>query len=477
MDYSYDTSTEGVMANLMRCLFCGLLQDEPQGVKACLRCGGELAYENQENQYQQGSYLDVQMELDQINAPADQTVDRHLLITLRTPAKVPKEHQAPSTSGRPPLSFTAVVDVSGSMQGLKIVNTKRSLNTAAKLLREGDQLAMVVFSSEANLVMKPAQVNKQSLNRWKGLTEELTPGGMTALHDGLKLGLIQASSMHSENNLTLLLSDGEANVGETDLEVIGHTAKLAADEGNVVSTMGLGGDYNEVLMTEIANQGRGRFYHVQEPAQIISCLSTELGEAANVAVRDVKIHIHLPKGSALIPLSSFFPCEIQKNVATISIGDIPIDLELEIPLRLTLFSGKPDTRLSISGEVSYRSPGNADLKTSLNQVTVRFVQKQQFTLESGVIKPVAFRIAEQMQAAQILSFSRASQKRDTAALGRVEQERSKLLQYAELLEDEDKRHILSRLENNFDVLRSASPEAKNVMNQAFMTSRSMRGRK
>lgn len=465
------------MANLMRCLYCGLLQDEPKGAKTCVRCGGELAFETPEKQYQQGSYLDVQMELDQINAPADQTVDRHLLVTLRTPTKVPKEHQAPSTSGRPPLSFTAVVDVSGSMQGLKIVNTKRALNTAAKMLREEDQFAMVVFSSDAKLVMKPAQVNKQNLYLWKALTEELAPGGMTALHDGLKLGLDQASSMPSENNLTLLLSDGEANVGEIDLEVIGYAAKLAADKGNVVSTMGLGDDYNEVLMTEIANQGRGRYYHVQEPAQIISSLSAELGEAANVAARDVKIHIQLPDGSALIPLSSLYTCEIQKNVATISIGDIPTDLEVEIPLRLTLFSAKPDTRLRISGEVSYRSPGNTDLKTKLNQVTVRFVKKQQFTFESGVIKPVALRIAEQMQATQILSFSRASQKRDPAALDRVEQERSKLLEYVELLEEEDKHHLLSRFEKNFDVLRSASPDAKNVLNQAFMTSRSMRGRK
>ena len=465
------------MSNLMRCLYCGLLQDEPSGVKVCLRCGGELAYENQGKQLQQGSYLDVQMELDQINAPANQTIDRHLLVTLRTPAKVPKEHQAPSSSGRLPLSFTAVVDVSGSMQGLKIVNTKRALNTAAKLLREGDQFAMVIFSSDAKLVMKPAEVNKQNLYQWKALTEELAPGGMTALHDGLKLGLDQASSMPSENNLTLLLSDGEANIGETDLEVVGHTAKLAADKGNIVSTMGLGMDYNEVLMTEIANQGRGRFYHVQEPAQIISSLSAELGEAANVAVRDVKTHIHLPNGSALIPLSSLYPCEIQKNVATISVGDIPTDLEMEIPLRLTLYSGDPATRLSISGEVTYRTPGNSNLKTNLNQVTVRFVQKQQFTFESGVIKPVAFRIAEQMQAAQLLNFSRASQRRDPAALNLVEQERSKLQQYAELLEDEDKRQVLSRLEKNFDVLRSASPEAKNLMNQAFMTSRSMRGRK
>ena len=33
------------MGNLMRCIFCGLLQDEPVGVKTCDRCGGELVFE------------------------------------------------------------------------------------------------------------------------------------------------------------------------------------------------------------------------------------------------------------------------------------------------------------------------------------------------------------------------------------------------------------------------------------------------
>jgi Ca-activated chloride channel family protein len=300
---------------------------------------------------------------------------------------------------------------------------------------------------------------------------------MTALDAGLKLGIAQAREMRSENNLILLLSDGQANVGETNLEVIGQTAKIAAEQGLIISTLGLGMDYNEALMTEIANQGRGRFYHVQQPGEIISSLSTELGEAANVAARDVKIHVRLPKGAALIPLSSLYPCEISNNVATVSIGDIPIDLEMEIPLRLTLFSGKADTRLSVSGEVTYRSPGNADLKTDLNQVTVRFVKKGKFTFESGVVKPVASRIAEQMQAAQVLHYSRAAQIGSALELKTVEKEQLKLREYAELLEDEEKHKLLSQLESNINILRSASPDAKKVMNKAFMTSRSMRGRK
>ena len=278
------------MAKLMRCLFCGLLQDEPQGIKTCQRCGGELAFEDQELIRKQGSYLTAQMELDQINAPAGQTVDRHLLVTLRTPKEVPDEHKAQTDSGRGPLSFSMVVDVSGSMQGIKIENTKQALRMAARLLHEGDQVSMTIFSSSAQLLMKPTQINEANIKVLESIIDELQPGGMTALFEGLDLGLAQALQIRSENNLTLMLSDGQANVGETDLEVIGQRAKMAAESGLVISTLGVGMDYNEALLVEIAAQGRGRFYHVQTADEIIPYLTGELGEAANVATQNVKLH-------------------------------------------------------------------------------------------------------------------------------------------------------------------------------------------
>ncbi len=52
------------MSRLMRCPYCGLLQDEPIGVKSCGRCGGGLEYERELPG--KPAYLQVQMELDQV---------------------------------------------------------------------------------------------------------------------------------------------------------------------------------------------------------------------------------------------------------------------------------------------------------------------------------------------------------------------------------------------------------------------------
>jgi len=304
------------MKRLMRCLFCGLLQDEPAGVKSCQRCGGTLEFEDQPTRYAQGSFLDAQMELDQINAPAGQMVDRHLLVSLRTPTQVPEKFQAQTESGRPPLSLNVVLDVSGSMNGVKIEHTKKAIKMVSRILREGDHLAMSVFSDDAQVVFKPSAFSKRARKKFESLLEEVQPGGMTALFAGLDLGLQQAQAMQSENNLTMLLSDGEANVGETDLEIIGNLAKQAAGSGLIVSTLGVGANYNEALMTEIAIQGKGRFYHIQSTDEIVPMITGELGEAADVAARDVKIHIQLPKDAALIPLSAMYSCGMYRSRGT-----------------------------------------------------------------------------------------------------------------------------------------------------------------
>ena len=465
------------MKRLMRCLFCGLLQDEPTGVKTCQRCGGALEFEDQPTRYAQGSYLEAQMELDQINAPAGQMVDRHLLVSLRTPAKVPEEHQAQTESGRPPLSLNVILDVSGSMHGVKIEHTKQALRMASRVLGEGDHLAMSVFSDDARVVFKPSDFNKQSQKKFESLLDEVRPGGMTALFAGLDLGLQQAQAMQSENNLTMLLSDGEANVGETDLEVIGNLAKQAAGSGLIVSTLGVGANYNEALMTEIATQGKGRFYHIQSTDEIVPMITGELGEAAEVAAREVKIRIQLPKGVALIPLSAMYTCEIRDREAIISVGDIPLDLEVEIPLRLTLFLASDGERLGIKGSVTYNAPSGEKLMSSLNQVTVRFVNQNQFKVEKGVVKQVATKIAEQMHAKQVLNFSRAFTQGDRQELEKLEVEQVRFRDYVQNLDQDTQKRFLHEMEEDLYNLRSASPMSKSSVYQAYQTQRSMRNQK
>jgi Ca-activated chloride channel family protein len=424
------------MARLMRCLYCGTLQDEPVGAKTCVRCGGELSFVSEPPPDERGSYLQVQMELDQVMAPAGQNVERHLLITLRAPAQVPANEAAPTTAGRPPLSLTGVLDVSGSMKGDKLAQAKDAVRQAVSRLHDGDSLALVTFSNEIRTVLAPTPVDEHIRQVVQSALQDINAGGMTALCGGLEEGLKHAGGVHQQTNLVLLLSDGQANVGETDIEKVGYRAYEGRQKGIIASTLGVGLDYNEALMVEVATQGGGRFYHVQRPDQIAAYVAGELGEVAALAARQTQIHLIIPAGAIVMPLSGAYATQQDGAEATITIGDVPCDTELEIPVRVALAGQRPGNKLSFEGSVSYRSPAGNQLRSSLNRVTVRFVEAAAFQLRAGVVPPIAERVLEHIKAANVLSVARAMAKGPAEGDKQREAGLVRLRAYASLLGDE-----------------------------------------
>ncbi len=459
------------MSGLMRCQYCGLLQDEPSGVKECQRCGGELAYENLQPVLPGGSYIQAQMELDQVNGPAGRMFDRYLLITVRTPAVVPPEHAAATESGRPPLNFTAVLDVSGSMSGEKLTNAKEAVRQAVRRLQDGDALSLVIFSDAVRCVLEPNEFSSKITKVVDSVLQEIQAGGMTALCGGLELGIEKARQSARQTNLVLLLSDGQANVGEVDLEKVGQRSFLARQSGMLVSTLGVGADYNEALMVEIATQGGGRFYHVFSANQISASLTSELGEAASLAARQATIELTLPAGAMVMPLSGAYPVDQQNGRARIDLGSIPSDLELEIPLRLTLATQQPGTKLSVEGHFSFISPAGKALGSALNRVTVRIVDPQQFGQRDGVVTPVVEQVLKQMKSVQVLEVSRAMYRSHAEAEQQGRLGAKAVREYASLLGEQRAEEEMVDSLNTFGFMASSPAQAKASAASAFSAMR------
>jgi len=412
------------------------------------------------------------MELDQVTAPAGRNCDRYLLVTLRTPAQVPSEQAAPTESGRPPLSFCAILDVSGSMQGEKIVQAKEAVRQTLRHLREGDVFSLVTFSSEVRTAFEPRRVDAHTRQVVESALHEINAGGMTALDGGLEVGLNKLSTQAQDTNLALLLSDGQANVGETDLEKVGQRGHAARQQGMIVSTLGVGQDYNEALMAEIATQGGGRFYHIQSAAQIAAYLTGELGEVASMAARGTTLHLDLPPGATLVPLSAAYPAQQGGGQASVTIGDIPSDTELEIPLRLTLPAQSAGTKLSLEGSVEFRSPAGNLLNSRLNRVTVRFVEQAAFSLRDGVVLPVAERVLEQMKAANILGISRAYAMNAKEGKQQAEVQLAALREYAAKLGEERASYEADAAEQTLGLIATNPAAAKASVAAAFTKQRS-----
>jgi hypothetical protein len=171
-------------------------------------------------------------------------------------------------------------------------------------------------------------------------------------------------------------------------------------------------------------------------------------------------------------MSSAYPTQQAGGKATVSIGVIPSDTELEIPLRLTLPAQAQGTRLSVEGDVAYLSPAGNLLSSRLNRVTVRFVDEKAFNWRDGVVLPVAERVLGQMKAAHVLGVSRAYARSAADGERQAAAHIDELREYASKLGDERALYELQDAEQTLGAIAASPAMAKASVAAAFARQRS-----
>ena len=120
----------------------------------------------------------------------------------------------------------------------------------------------------------------------------------------------------------MLLSDGLANEGITDLTTLTNTAKKWFNtEGISISTFGVGTDYNENLMTKLAENGGGNYYYIKEPDQIPGILEKEVNGLLAVVAQQAQFTFTLPAGISIMRVYGG-NYEMDKNQMAINLKDI-----------------------------------------------------------------------------------------------------------------------------------------------------------
>jgi Ca-activated chloride channel family protein len=119
---------------------------------------------------------------------------------------------------------------------------------------------------------------------------------MTNLRDGWLTGCkeIAATAQDGTINRTMLLTDGLANVGETDLEILAQHAFELYKDAVSTSTFGVGYGFNEQLLEAMANKGGGNYYFIERPDQIAQIFLKEFAELVGITARKVEIKLDLP---------------------------------------------------------------------------------------------------------------------------------------------------------------------------------------
>ena len=131
----------------------------------------------------------------------------------------------------------------------------------------------------------------------------------------------------------MLLTDGLANVGITDLEELGiHASQLLA-RGVATSTFGVGYGFNEHLLEHMSNQGGGNFYYIDSPLTISRIFEDEFLELVSVTAKDVKVTLEIPAGVSAQVMGNW-RSDLKENQLVLWLGDISASQRRELYLKL-----------------------------------------------------------------------------------------------------------------------------------------------
>ncbi len=189
--------------------------------------------------------------------------------------------------------LTFVIDVSGSMaRENRLGLVKKSLRLLVDQLREGDQVAIVVYGSRGRVIMEHKGIERKS-DILRAI-EMLRPEGATNADEGLELGYELADEAFERGaiNRIILCSDGVANMGETGAEGILKKIERHAKKGITLTAVGFGiSNYNDVLMEKLADKGDGNYAYVDNLSEARRVFVENLTGTLQVIAKDVKIQV------------------------------------------------------------------------------------------------------------------------------------------------------------------------------------------
>jgi Ca-activated chloride channel family protein len=321
---------------------------------------------------------------------------------------------------RLPLNLCLVLDRSTSMKGGRLQQVKEAARYIVDQMEPEDVLSLVVFSDRGELILPGRQEIDKSAAR-VAISNIQSQGG-TEILQGLELGLSQVQRWHTSETIShlLLLTDGQTYGDE---EGCRELASLAGQQGISLTLMGVGSDWNDKLLDEMARLSGApdASIYVDSTNKISQTFHDRIHNLGSIFAHDVSLSIHQADEVSIEDTYRVSPQinQLQCVDSTINLGSLEkqhpqaIILNLLVPsqspgshriLQVDVESRVPEigaqpVRISqpvdlyFDSDLSQRGPVPPDIVAAMGKLTIFKMQERAMAeIEMGQIEPAVSRL-------------------------------------------------------------------------------------
>lgn len=283
--------------------------------------------------------LDISVRFDRPEVDPDNTRVVHAAVRIVAPPATDEVKRAP-------LDLVACVDVSGSMQGVKLHRAKDSLRKLVGQLSAGDRLGIVAFESEPHAIFASATMTAENKELAREAIDRLRPMGSTNMSGGLAASLAMLTAPRAEASRenvlrrVLLFTDGHANSGLIEGDIAGWAALIRENARRIsVSWFGYGEDHNAGFLSALADVSRGNYYRAENEDAIIDAFAREIGGLLSTVAREVRLRVRPVGGAGPLTLLNDEPVRADGEWLIVDLPDLYAEEQRWVVFEVPLHDG------------------------------------------------------------------------------------------------------------------------------------------
>jgi Ca-activated chloride channel family protein len=296
-------------------------------------------------------------------------MDQSVMFRVHSPEEATSHAAQNNSSSQQDLII--VLDVSGSMgTGAKLEKAKAAISAIVNSLGSSDRLHLITYHSRAQVEFRGGTADNR--DHLLATVAELVPQSTTNLYAGLEKAesILQLESDRASTKRIFLFSDGLVNAGVTDTRSILRKVEDLREKGTTTAAFGIGADYDQTLMSAIAEVGHSDFFFIQGQEDMEKVVQIATSGFRNLFATDAEIRFTpMNMASDLQVYGQSSQANENKSIR-FRIGDLrggdtrTVLVDLKLP-------GLSETLEYLSFELEYTPVGQEEPITQRGSVSVR----------------------------------------------------------------------------------------------------------